>query len=208
MGGRGSGRLFRWDAKTALEQCRCIDVRDWKRRGLLREGSGFSWAWWQDGVRKASIRVLVAFEQVRLSYRYQRNGCEWRDVDDGIPLAATPCHLGGERVWFFCPGCGQRAAKLYLYSPYFRCRSCCRLPYASQQETALDRASRKARKLRRKLSDEGGIGDPIWEKPKGMHRRTFERLKAKAEEQDGIADFAFLARASKLIGWALPRQRD
>ena len=203
MGGRGSGRIFHWDAKTVLEECRSIDVRDWKRRGLLG-GGGFSWGWYRDGERIADIRVWAAADRVRVSYRFRRNVGEWRDIDDSIPLATTQCYFGGERIWFSCPGCGQRAAKLYLYSPYFRCRRCCGLPYASQQETVLDRASRKARKLRRKLGNGGGIGDPIWKKPKGMHWRTFERLKVKVEEQDGIANFAFAARASKLIGWALP----
>ena len=57
MGGRGSGRIFRWDKKTSLEECRFIDVRDWKRRGLLANGSGFSWYWMRDGERVADIRV-------------------------------------------------------------------------------------------------------------------------------------------------------
>jgi hypothetical protein len=204
MGGRGSGRLFRWDTKTALEECRSIDVRDWQRRGLLHDGCGFSWAWWQDGVPIANIRVFVFGGRVRLSYRYRRNGGEWHAIDDSIPLVTTPCHLGGARVWFSCPGCGQKAAKLYSASAYFRCQRCCGLPYASQQETVLDRANRKARKLRRKLNDDGGIGDSIWKKPTGMHWRTFEALRAKVEEQDEIANFAFVARASKMIGWEWP----
>jgi len=77
----------------------------------------------------------------------------------------TPCHLGRDRIWFSCPSCSQRAAKLYSASAYFRCGRCCGLPYASQQETVLDRANRKASKLRKKLKDDGGIGDPIWNKP-------------------------------------------
>jgi hypothetical protein len=98
----------------------------------------------------------------------------------------------------------MRAAKLYSASAYFRCRKCCRLPYASQQETVLDRANRRAFKLRRRLKDDGGIGDPIWKKPKGMHWRRFERLKAEVEELDEIASFAFILRANKIIGWTSP----
>ncbi len=204
MGGRGSGRIFRWDKKTSLEECHFIDVRDWKRRGLLADGSGFSWYWMRDGERVADIRVWAASDRVRVSYRYMRGGGEWQDIAETIPLAATLCHLGGERVFFRCPGCRRQAAKLYLYSPYFRCRRCRRLPYSSQQETVLDRANRKAFKLRKRLGDDGGIGDPIWNKPKGMHWRTFERLKAKLEQQDEIASFAFVCRASKMIGWTWP----
>jgi hypothetical protein len=68
MGGRGSGRIFRWDSKTVLEECRFIDIRDWKRRDLIRDGYGFSWSWWQDGAKKASIWVLTASDFVRVEY--------------------------------------------------------------------------------------------------------------------------------------------
>ena len=77
MGGRGSGRIFRWDTKTALEECRFIDIRDWKRRGLIRDGSGFSWSWSQDGVQKASIQVLAASDFVRVGYSFRRSGDAW-----------------------------------------------------------------------------------------------------------------------------------
>jgi hypothetical protein len=201
MGGPGSGRIFHWDTKTVLEECRFVDVRDWKRRGLLGGYGGFSWSWSQDGTVKASIYVWTGSDRVRLVYAFRRNGGARQDVDEIILLTSTPCHMGGERLWFLCPGCGRRAAKLYGYSPHFLCRSCCQLSYASQQETVLDRANRKARKLRRKLGDEDSIGDCIWEKPKGMHWRTFEALRAKVEKQDEIANSAFAWRAMKLIGW-------
>ncbi len=70
---------------------------------------------------------------MRLSYRSRRNGGAWRAVDDSIALVSTPCKLGGERLWFCCPGCFGRAAKLYSASAYFRCRRCCRLPQSVQQ---------------------------------------------------------------------------
>ncbi|MGB8868334.1 MAG: hypothetical protein WCC96_03685 [Rhodomicrobium sp.] len=43
--------------------------------------------------------------------------------------------------------------------------------------------------------------EPIWDKPKGIHWRTFERLKARIEDQDEIATFAFVLRANEIIGW-------
>ena len=117
--------------------------------------------------------------------------------DDYIPFVTTPCHFGREQIWFSCPSCSRRAAKLYSATAFFRCRRCCGLPYSSQQETVLDRANRKALKLRKLLGDNGTIGDRIRNKPVGMRWRTFERLKAKVEQQDEIADFAFDCRASK-----------
>ena len=114
MGGRGSGRKFRWDKKTALEECRFIDIRDWKRDDLLRDGYVFDWHWLQNGVRKASMRVFTACDHVRVDYAFRRWGDAWQDINETIRFSASPCHLGGERLWFCCPGCGRRAAKLFL----------------------------------------------------------------------------------------------
>jgi hypothetical protein len=50
-----------------------------------------------------------------------------------------------------------------------------------------------------------GLGDPIWDKPKGMHWRTFDRLKEEAERADEMADTYFVAGALRIIGQCLPR---
>ena len=65
-----------------------------------------------------------------------------------------------------------------LYGPgkLFLCRQCYRLPYGSQRESDLDRLSRKANKIRRRLGSPAGIMNEIGPKPKGMHRRTYDRL--------------------------------
>ena len=44
--------------------------------------------------------------------------------------------------------------------------------------------------LRGKIGGEGGIGDYI-EKPKGMHRRTFERVMERVYRAEGIVDAQF-----------------
>jgi hypothetical protein len=60
----------------------------------------------------------------------------------------------------------------------FACRHCHQLVYASQRETADDRATRRADKIREKLGWEAGILNGNGWKPKGMHWRNFERLTA------------------------------
>ena len=50
-----------------------------------------------------------------------------------------------------------------------------------------DRAISRAFSLRRKLGDDGEIGDYVT-KPKGMHRRTFERAMGKIDRAEGIVD--------------------
>jgi hypothetical protein len=39
MGGIGSGRFWRYDAKDKVEDSRSIDVRRWQRDGLLYTGN-------------------------------------------------------------------------------------------------------------------------------------------------------------------------
>jgi len=130
----------------------------------------------------------------------RRPGEDWRDISSTIDLAWTPCHFGGQRVWFRCPGCGDRAQKLYMHAAYFRCRTCCGLPYASQQETPLDRGLRKSRKLRRKLGHDGERGDPVLWKPGGMHWRTFDRLRNQIDAQEQVAEAYFIEATKRLLG--------
>jgi len=138
-GRTGKRGLIRFDRQTALEECLWIDVRDWKRRGLLVPGMGFSWSWSCRGEGTGRIYVRAGRNHVWLSYRVRRPGEDWRDVSSTISITHTPCHFGGQRVWFCCPCCGNRAQKLYMRAAYFRCRTCCDLPYASQQEAPFDR---------------------------------------------------------------------
>ena len=52
---------------------------------------------------------------------------------------------------------------------------------SSQQQTALDRGLEQARKIRMRLGGGVDLLEPFPQKPKGMHRRTFQRLRARAE---------------------------
>lgn len=56
MGGIGSGRHWQFGADTT-EDYRAIDVRRWKRDGLLAPGRAFSWQWSREGEVVASINV-------------------------------------------------------------------------------------------------------------------------------------------------------
>ncbi len=121
-------------------------------------------------------------------------------MDYTVELDWADCHLGGQRAWFRCPakGCGRRVAILYG-GAIFACRHCHRLAYESQREAGYDRMARRADKLRDKLGWEPGIlnGDGI--KPKGMHWRTFERLKVEHDALVG-ASLAGMAQRFGLLG--------
>ena len=201
MGGKGSGHWCRWDARPIVEDYRCLDVDRWHRDGLLRPGHGFSWCWWRDSDRTqkvANINVLVTDGRVVLSYRCRYGGGDWHDVTKSVPLTWTLCNYGGRRPWFVCPGvvngvvCGRRVRKLYCAGRYFLCRHCYGLAYESQRESPLYRALRRTQEIRLRLGGSGSLAEPFPVKPKGMHWRTYWRLRREAEEafwemQEGVA---------------------
>ena len=59
----------------------------------------------------------------------------------------------------------------------FACRHCQKCVYECQRETYDDREMRRADNIRKKLGWTAGIANLAGGKPKGMHWRTYERLK-------------------------------
>ena len=177
MGGMGSGRRWHFGASETTDDYRSIDVRRWRRDGLLKPGQCFGWQWSIHGEVVASIRVRAEQDRVILTYRHRSGGSDWKDESYPVYLDWTACHLGGQRPWFRCParGCGRRVAILYG-GAIFACRHCYQLAYPSQREADDDRATRRADRIRERLGWEPGILNGDGPKPKGMHWSTFERL--------------------------------
>lgn len=134
----GGEEMGRWNTKTLVESCRQIDVNRWHREGGLTPGYCFNWAWWSEkGDKRASISIKALPGAVELSYTLNPGTSRAEDVLYQVEIERTPCHYGGERSWFICPGrgCGRRVAKLYLPygGKYFLCRHCYGLAYESQR---------------------------------------------------------------------------
>ena len=189
MGGLGSGRRSSYNGKPETNDSMPLDIRKITRKGLLAPGNRFSWQWLVNDRQVAGISIRVDFEGMVLSYRMKSTG---EVVEQRVKTQTTSCHLGGERYWFTCPRCGNRVAVLYAPGRYFACRQCCGLGYASQKEGAGDRAATRADKLRKQLGWEAGILNGPGGKPKGMHWKTFLRLKSRhdAWTQISLQDMA------------------
>jgi hypothetical protein len=177
MGGYGSGR--HWSSKETTADYKQLDVRHLQRDGLLERRWSFNVKWTRNGRPTGDINIRPESDRVILLYRTRERdgGEEWTHHEYPVMLERTPCHYGGERVWFRCPviRCGKRVASLYG-GAIFACRHCRRLAYESQRESVSDRADRKAWKIRERCKDDfGNLLEPLF-KPKGMHERTFRRL--------------------------------
>ncbi len=183
MGGSGSGNRWHFGAKSTTNDYRSIDVRRFKREGVLRPGYWGGWQWSRDGEVIASIQIRTEQDRIMLTYRHRSGGEDWKDEQYPVYLDWTDCHLGGQRSWFLCPalGCGRRVAILYG-GGIFACRHCYQLSYASSREEFHDRAARRADRLRAKLGWEPGILNGEGYKPKWMRWRTFDRLSAQHDE--------------------------
>ena len=110
-----------------------------------------------------------------LSYRFKSTG---EIIEQQVQTQASPCHLGGQRYCFTCPRCSKRVAVLYAPGRYFACRGCGGLGYVMQKDGVGDRASTRADKLRKRLGWQAGILNGDGCKPKGMHWKTYFRLKS------------------------------
>lgn len=176
----GSGR-------PTCEGCLSLDVREWARLGYLWPGRRFSLSLsWCDG-EPADFSARTEPDAVILlsRRRVQRISITWTD-----------CRFGGRRAWFRCTGysaarCGRRVAKLYSDGGLFACRHCHGLAYASQQLCTRDRLISSARKIRMQLGGGPSLFDPFPDKPRGMHWRTYERLRARARASEAHS-FSFL----------------
>lgn len=197
MGGFGSGRR---SGRSCTDDMRTLDVRRLHRGGYLKPGMKFGWQWTQRDEVAASIHMAVDADCVVLSYRQRQHGGQWQDMSYPVSLERTPCHFGGLRVWWRCPaaGCGRRVAILHG-GAVFACRGCHQLAYRCQRETDDDRASRRADAIRRRLGWEAGILNGPGRKPKGMHRRTFERLQALHDDHVNRSLIG-MAQRFKLLG--------
>ena len=132
-------------------------------------GRSFNWSWSRGGEPSGTIGVRVLErDAIRLEYALGPPAAP-RDASQTIRLTHAPCRFGGWRPWFDCPVCTRRVAVLYLWHGRFACRHCQDVAYTSQSEDAIGRGWRRQQKTEAKLA-------PNWQRPKGMRRRTFERL--------------------------------
>jgi hypothetical protein len=148
--------------------CDCLDVRFLRRKGFFGEGwvtIGASLKW------PRIVRMRIARYRLILDLR-------GHSTPQNIRVSWTRVHLGGERPWVHCPHCERRVGRLYRGLEGYVCCACVgNPPYASQRLSANGRAQYHACKLRLRLNGQAQLSKPFPERPKRMHRRTYQRLR-------------------------------
>lgn len=186
--------------KCLLELYLNIDVLDWNRHGHFQSPRVFERTWCQDGRLAARLSCKVERRSVTL-YSRSSNFYDTRSGDEQqIIIAWTACRFGGERPWFECPGsCGRRVTKLYALNSWFACRHCYRLSYSSQYQAAGERSAWRAHRIRKRLAHEGDVSDVFPNRPKGMHCRTFHRLRRLHDDAEEKAALELLYAVSRTM---------
>jgi hypothetical protein len=125
-----------------------------------------SWQWknTETGEIVSSIGFRTDGQAVYLNYSVNDD-----PVSETIPLTQSACNYGGIRLWFRCPRCVTRVAVLYLRHKRFLCRRCQKVAYQCQSQDAVGRSWLRQTKAEARLDED-------WQRPKGMHHRTYKRL--------------------------------
>jgi hypothetical protein len=128
-------------------------------------------------IQYSSNLTNLADANMTVSFRFR--GVERRQT---VRVVGTAPHLGGIRLWFVCPITDQQTRILYLPpgAERFASREAHSLAYRSQGESDLFRMITQAQNIRARLKGSLSIRAPFPPRPRGMHQRTYERLRAKA----------------------------
>jgi hypothetical protein len=170
-------------AKGTVEHYSTISIRDWRRHGVLREGTR-DWCW-VDGQMNRNISVEA--QQIRVILRYQARDVHGKleAIEDQIPLDATDVGCGRQRYWFWCPDCGKRASILY-FAKYFRCRMCHRR-HGIQSTTPSGPPLERIRKNRVMLGGSRSLVAPFPPRPRYMRLEKYRRMME--EDQKAVSQF-------------------
>lgn len=124
-------------------------------------------------------------EQVSKKLDGEERGAVLLSTGEIVNITSTPCHIGGHRYWWECPGCKRRVANLYQHQQYFRCRHCLNAVHASTQgmkkDRALDQIWKNIRKYNLEADGFTTLGE--WHRPKGMHRATWQKIQWRHNRQ-------------------------
>lgn len=177
-------------SKEYCGECLFLDVRHLARQGQLglRYPTTIRWQRDRDIVGAAELRSSPNFIELSFASQDWQTGSS-KEIYQTIPLVRSDCAFGGQRPWFLCPSvpgagdCSTRTAILYLgQTPWFACRKCHNLGYVSQSEPIGRRGIQRAREIRLKLGGGPNLLQPFPDRPKGMHRKNFLRMREAYEK--------------------------
>ncbi len=198
--------MGRWRRRVRLEDGLKLDLYRLIRQNIICPGAvrGSTICWhYRHSQEKVAVGSIVADMrgEVLGSMLVAVGDCGQR-----IVLQCRPRYFGGGQWYFVCPSTGLWASVLWKPpgSPVFACRQTWgrQVAYSSQFQTPHDRAFSTAQDIQYRLGGEAyvsSVGNISPPRPKGMHRRTYERILRRYEVCEKISNQYLMS--------ALPRLR-
>lgn len=159
---------------SQLDEFFKIDLASFERDWFASNHEG-KIVWSRAGRNTGTIGFRLQQDCMELRYTYGQ-GTDRKEIRERVDFTFTAPKFGGQRRWFICPECENRCRTLFG-GRYFRCRKCRRATYPSQYNQLRLPGLSSIENARKSLNGDTGIFDPFPEKPKGMHWRTYRRLK-------------------------------
>jgi hypothetical protein len=133
------------------------------------------------------LRVILRAEPTRVLLAFGGG------LEVAVALVRQPRRLGGEEIFFACPGCEREIRHLYL--PHATCLCCANLKYRCQHDAAnWEPLLRRAGKIRTRLGGVPGLGSPLPPKPFCVRQDYYERWIAQLVRLEAQAMAVVLAK--------------
>tara|TARA_E500000305_G_scaffold48759_1_gene38096 strand:+ start:5439 stop:6107 length:669 start_codon:yes stop_codon:yes gene_type:complete len=121
------------------------------------------------GIR--NLRVIGSHNRAVFGAKAQSGVIEIGSAD----LMYSARNFGGQQAYFLCE-CGKRVTRLYMGDSRIACRLCHGLLYKSQLTPGHEQLAAKAARLRARIGGPPALLQPLPDKPKYMHRETYDRI--------------------------------
>ena len=190
--------------RVRLESGLKLNINTLVQRGIIRAGAAtgpVSIFWMNRHSEQALARGTVATDTTVREGPRGRCRISVGGREQEVQLIGSPRHFGGVQWYFVCPHLHQRASVLWMPpgAREFGCRQrwVPQIAYASQFETAYDRAFRGQAKINWRLCSIGGFDPAEWQlapKPKGMRWTTYRRAEQHFARYEAILDRITLDR--------------
>ena len=187
MGGQGSGG---WNLKYehTTDDVLRLDLTSLRRKGCFDWPFHCRLTWSINGIVQLDLSALYKERALHLCDATAGKNPDADPYRQRIDFVTRTPTVGGLTMLFKCPCCYKARAHLYLHDPFFICRECAGVTYKSRRESNPIRAFRKWEKLSKKL---GSIKMDQWyfaPRPKGMHQKTFDRLKQEISQVEAYIE--------------------
>jgi hypothetical protein len=192
--------MARWCQRVRLENGLKLDLNRLVRQGLVRPGAmqiaTIRWVYRHSDEEIESGRITAEMTDERR----ERLRIELGDLDQWIDLVAVARHYGGRQWYFLCPRTERRASVLWKPpgARSFACRQAWgrQVAYGSQFLPPYHRASSAAHGIRYRLGEKQDVSPS---RPKGMHRRTYEKIMKRYEAYKTIVNQDLILVLGRLI---------